>query len=267
MPSSIPANCGGPNRCATSIAVVEAGEATADKLPPPFGAAVVRPAQSSAPNISACATATRLAPDSPDPLLDPTTASSNAAATPSRPTNSATATTPDAEVNDASGAPTRTRPAKPGIFFTERVSFRSDRLVSRQPQSSLLAGHPFVYATRCCIPIRGSGSEDKRRARSLSCRMPDFAHDGGNPRRAGYRQGGVRAQANRHHFRRLGRPTPCAEWNVRQLVNHVVSHEYRYADNLATNNSEYYVASRDYDSSATIRTAPGSGAWLFSMRQ
>ena len=44
-----------------------------------------------------------------------------------------------------------------------------------------------------------------------------------------------------------GRPTPCTEWNVRQLVNHIVSHEYRYADNLATNNSKYYVASRDDD--------------------
>ena len=44
-----------------------------------------------------------------------------------------------------------------------------------------------------------------------------------------------------------GRPTPCTEWNVRQLVNHIVSHEYRYANNLATNNSEYYVASRDDD--------------------
>ena len=31
------------------------------------------------------------------------------------------------------------------------------------------------------------------------------------------------------------------------MVNHIVSHEYRYADNLATNNSEYYVASRDDD--------------------
>ncbi|MGE5291991.1 MAG: TIGR03086 family metal-binding protein [Micromonosporaceae bacterium] len=44
-----------------------------------------------------------------------------------------------------------------------------------------------------------------------------------------------------------GRPTPCTQWNVRQLVNHIVSHEYRYADNLAANNSEYYVASRDDD--------------------
>lgn len=42
-----------------------------------------------------------------------------------------------------------------------------------------------------------------------------------------------------------GRPTPCTQWNVRQLVNHIVSHEYRYADNLATNNSEYYLAARD----------------------
>jgi uncharacterized protein (TIGR03086 family) len=76
--------------------------------------------------------------------------------------------------------------------------------------------------------------------------MPGFAHDGGDHRRAGYRQGGVRAQADRHHRRRLG-PTPCTEWNVRQLVNHIVSHEYRYADNLAANNSGYYVASRDDD--------------------
>jgi uncharacterized protein (TIGR03086 family) len=44
-----------------------------------------------------------------------------------------------------------------------------------------------------------------------------------------------------------GRPTPCTEWNVRQLVNHIVGHEYRYADNLATNNCKYYVASRDDD--------------------
>jgi uncharacterized protein (TIGR03086 family) len=43
------------------------------------------------------------------------------------------------------------------------------------------------------------------------------------------------------------RPTPCTEWNVRQLVNHIVGHEYRYADNLATNNSEYYVVARDDD--------------------
>jgi uncharacterized protein (TIGR03086 family) len=43
------------------------------------------------------------------------------------------------------------------------------------------------------------------------------------------------------------RPTPCPEWNVHQLVNHIVSHEYRYADTLTTNNSEYYVASRNDD--------------------
>jgi uncharacterized protein (TIGR03086 family) len=44
-----------------------------------------------------------------------------------------------------------------------------------------------------------------------------------------------------------GRPTPCAEWNVRQLVNHIVGHEYRCADSLATNSSGYYAASRDDD--------------------
>lgn len=43
------------------------------------------------------------------------------------------------------------------------------------------------------------------------------------------------------------KPTPCTEWNVRQLVNHIVSHEYRFADNLATDNTDYYVASRDDD--------------------
>src|SRR5207247_8066628 len=43
--------------------------------------------------------------------------------TPSRPTNSATATTPETGVNDTSGAPTPTRPTNPGILFTERVSF------------------------------------------------------------------------------------------------------------------------------------------------
>src|SRR5262245_50580383 len=40
--------------------------------------------------------------------------SSNAALTPSRPASSATATRPEAGVNDASSAPIRTLPAKPG---------------------------------------------------------------------------------------------------------------------------------------------------------
>jgi uncharacterized protein (TIGR03086 family) len=44
-----------------------------------------------------------------------------------------------------------------------------------------------------------------------------------------------------------GKPIPCTEWTLRQLVNHIVGHEYRYADNLATNNPDYYVASRDED--------------------
>jgi hypothetical protein len=48
----------------------------------------------------------------------------------------------------------------------------SDRLVSRQPQSSLLARHPFLYATRCCIPIRGSGS-DNATERSSELGSPD----------------------------------------------------------------------------------------------
>jgi len=83
------------------------------------------PVQNCAPHICACANTTRNSPaDRPQSrrLIAPT-ASSNAPATPNRPTSSATATTPEAGVNDASGAPTRTRPAKPGIFFTERVSF------------------------------------------------------------------------------------------------------------------------------------------------
>ena len=37
----------------------------------------------------------------------------------------------------------------------------------QQPQLSLLARHPFVYATRCCIPIRGSGSDHDRFRRLL----------------------------------------------------------------------------------------------------
>ncbi|WP_432970677.1 hypothetical protein [Dactylosporangium sp. CA-233914] len=32
-------------------------------------------------------------------------------------------------------------------------------MVPRQVQSSLLTRHPFIYATPCCIPIHGSGSE------------------------------------------------------------------------------------------------------------
>jgi hypothetical protein len=64
-----------------------------------------------------------------------------------------------------------------------------------------------------------------------------------------------------------GRPTPCTEWNVRQLVNHIVSHEYRYADNLVTNNCEYYVASRDDDFLGDDPHGSWSRAWLFSMRQ
>lgn len=43
------------------------------------------------------------------------------------------------------------------------------------------------------------------------------------------------------------RSTPCGEWDVRSLVNHIVSHEYRFADNLASNDPSYYVASRNDD--------------------
>lgn len=42
-------------------------------------------------------------------------------------------------------------------------------------------------------------------------------------------------------------PTLCDEWDVRQLVNHVVGQEYRYADNFATNDPAWYVAARDDD--------------------
>jgi hypothetical protein len=126
MPSSIPATWNRPNRSANSTAVVEAGVGTADNASPAVSARRrSNPVQNSAPNICACATATRNCPaDRPRSrcLIEPT-ASSSAALTPSRPTTSATATTPETGVNDASGAPMRTRPAKPGIFSTERVSF------------------------------------------------------------------------------------------------------------------------------------------------
>jgi len=126
MPSSIPASCAGPNRSARSTAVVEAGVATADSACPAASARRrSNPVQNCAPSICACATATRYSPaDSPRSrfLIEPI-ASSSAVTAPSRPTISAMATTPEAGVNDESGVPMRTRPTKPGIFFTERVSF------------------------------------------------------------------------------------------------------------------------------------------------
>lgn len=42
-------------------------------------------------------------------------------------------------------------------------------------------------------------------------------------------------------------PTGCTEWNLRDLVNHVIGHQYRYADNLRTNDPTYYFSSRNDD--------------------
>jgi uncharacterized protein (TIGR03086 family) len=41
--------------------------------------------------------------------------------------------------------------------------------------------------------------------------------------------------------------TPCGDWNVRQLVNHVVGQEYRFARSLSGGSLDEYVASRDDD--------------------
>lgn len=43
------------------------------------------------------------------------------------------------------------------------------------------------------------------------------------------------------------RPTPCGQWTVRQVVNHIVGHEHRFADNIATNSSDFYLATADRD--------------------
>src|SRR6266568_2488310 len=118
IPSSIPATWAGPNRSASCTAVVEAGVATADSASPAVSARRrSNPVQNCAPHICACATAT----------------------------------TPEAGVNDASGAPTRTRPAKPGIFSTERVSFPQRRIgVSTTPivpagKASVRLCHAVLY--------------------------------------------------------------------------------------------------------------------------
>jgi uncharacterized protein (TIGR03086 family) len=41
--------------------------------------------------------------------------------------------------------------------------------------------------------------------------------------------------------------TPCGDWNVRQLANHVVGQEYRFARSLSGGSLDEYVASRDDD--------------------
>jgi hypothetical protein len=148
MPSSTPASCAVPNRSANPTAVVDAGVATVDNASPAVSARRwSNPVQNCPPHICACATATRNCPaDSPRSrcLIWPT-ASSSATVTPNRPTNSATATTPEAGVNDASGAPIRTLPAKPGIFFTERVSF---------PQRPIgVSTTPIVPAGKASVPL------------------------------------------------------------------------------------------------------------------
>jgi uncharacterized protein (TIGR03086 family) len=63
------------------------------------------------------------------------------------------------------------------------------------------------------------------------------------------------AQARRELGRRLPalrpddwpRPTPCTEWNTRQLVNHVVGVQFRVARLLAGGSKEVYVATREDD--------------------
>ncbi|MBN9744112.1 TIGR03086 family protein [Amycolatopsis sp. A1MSW2902] len=42
-------------------------------------------------------------------------------------------------------------------------------------------------------------------------------------------------------------PTPCAEWNVRQLVNHMVRGNLNYVDLLAGSSREDFVRMRDAD--------------------
>ena len=43
------------------------------------------------------------------------------------------------------------------------------------------------------------------------------------------------------------RPTPCTEWDVRQLVNHVVGQELRMAALFRGGSAEQYIATRDDD--------------------
>jgi len=59
---------------------------------------------------------------------------------------------------DAAGEET-VRALYRAIFLTERVPFPQSPIGPSQAQSSLLARHPFVYATQCRTPIRESGSD------------------------------------------------------------------------------------------------------------
>ncbi|MDT5018084.1 MAG: hypothetical protein QOD39_4244 [Mycobacterium sp.] len=58
--------------------------------------------------------------------------------------------------------------------------------------------------------------------------------------------------------------TPCGDWKVRQLVNHVVGQEYRFARSLSGGSLDEYVASRDDDFLGGDPQPPGawaSGGW------
>ncbi len=62
-----------------------------------------------------------------------------------------------------------------------------------------------------------------------------------------------------------GLATPCQEWDVRELVNHVVGGAVRYTMLLAGATADQVVATRTVITSEAIRRVPSSGGpkrWL-----